>query len=250
VEKTAKEIQIEKVSELLKLAAIEALRSVVPDATMPERRLHFVDVPEFVRQFKKSWLMFYPKEISDCFNGSLFFLFYKNFSITNIQMTEFISLLRLHTFDSDSNESFSEVDITSNDEYNFALENLWSSYSDETSADTVELAKEQIAKVSKRVAVDAAALLTRTIIADFTFTGCIIHIPRSLYVDARSVTYESGYIHSSGACPAASLALPHRHLLRETPLCTRSHCLRSSRSGPGKAPLASGPTAPLGFALR
>ena len=194
-----KEEQVSQLAALLSEAAKEALEEIT-DPTDDGRNLYLVNTPIFRQNFKKRWLTFYPNSSADgLFSGSLVFLFYKNFSVTNVQMAELGSLLRLHTIESGTNTKFHDIDITSTDEYNFALENLWISYAGEIPATIRQEAAQAIETIATHIATDALSLLTRTIIADFYYTSCIVHIPRSLRVDVGSLTYESGYIHSSGA---------------------------------------------------
>jgi Putative RNA methylase family UPF0020 len=131
-------------------------------------------------------------------SGAYLFLFHKNLSVTNISLTELVSLLRFHARSRKSDKSM-QVNFFSEVEYRHFFVNLWESFfvAEKEDADG-DFPLDAVNSTINNIVTFHSYVFESTIILDAYFTSAIIHIPRSIKIDVRAVTFQSGYIHSSG----------------------------------------------------
>jgi len=179
-----------------------------------------------------------PTQSASATSGSFFFLFWKNLSVTNITVPELMSLIQRHTVvRADNNGENKKVDFLTSREYKDFFINIWlsltesvfrdnpvdwdqislrskiyltSAAKDQSEADVIDAMKyfsdekckleNNFTKIAEHIVRFHADFFDRTIIFDYYFTSALIHIPISLAVDIRLITFEAGYILSSGAC--------------------------------------------------
>lgn len=123
-------------------------------------------------------------------SGSFYFLFSVNLKVTNIQFSELLSLLRVHTTSND--KSSSPIQFSSTKEFRENLSRLWNSLG-RPKLDTGEQERK------KKFFIDYYKdLFFHTIIVDCYFGSASVHIPNSLNIDIKNICAESGYIYACG----------------------------------------------------
>lgn len=188
-----------KNNELLKEIRSNLTKSIKSSKNNSNEK-HEINFQEFCRNFKESWLysnnQFQTKKFKKA-SGSYFVLFQKNLSVTNIQIAELVSLLRFHTYNKNDGKNYG-LDFFSDEQYTNFIYKLFSSLLVKNDFDNRDEALDAIDKLIKNFPISYCEILNQTIILDYYYTSAIFHIPKSLKVNLKSVTYESGYIHSSG----------------------------------------------------
>ncbi len=130
-------------------------------------------------------------------SGSYFFLLWKNFSVTNISVSELAALLRTYAKSRSTNRRL-QVDFTTTEDYKAFLTNLWQSVFSEKIQGRQSRIKNKIRKAVSSIVAFHSNFFEQTIIFDMYFTSVFVFIPRSLKIDIGAVTRESGYVHSAG----------------------------------------------------
>ena len=184
-----------------------ALTSAALAAFQKYQTLATPEAKEFLcDEFLYSWVFIAADSITidpTAASGSYFFLFWKNLGVTNISLAELLSLIRTFSRNRKTGDQLL-IDFSSTKNYKSFFRNLWESiflYIPAPSAtnsipefphDEVERAVDALIKFHEE-------FFLRTIIVDSYYTSVVVHIPPSIRVDTRSVTVQSGYVHSSGA---------------------------------------------------
>lgn len=160
-----------------------------------------IDIEKFVRKFKENWIYLNDPEhpISyESFSGSLFLLLQKNLGVTNASVHEIVALLKVHSH-ARSKDASQKVTFFADDEYTKYLSNIVvsaiQSFANLSSAIEVGR-KEDFVDTLVSLSGD---LLESTIVMNVYFSSILLHVPKSIALDVRRVTAESGYIHSSGS---------------------------------------------------
>jgi tRNA G10 N-methylase Trm11 len=120
--------------------------------------------------------------------SSYFFLFKRNLRVTNIQYAELLSLLRTFIFARYKNESISELEFASSDEFLHSISNIFTSI--KCHKDPVENYKLIYRLYSQ--------LMRRLVIVDSYYGSCAVYLPPNLSLDIKLLCAQSGYIHSCG----------------------------------------------------
>lgn len=179
----------------LRAAARAALRRQLDDDVAREM---------FCEDFLRRWLITSDNGLtlnSKTASGSYFFLLWKNLSVTNISVSELMSLVRQHTSDRRTEKSV-QVNFIGTERYKNFLSELWQSLfvpeGDPSSTTPEEDLDNRIDDAVENVLKIHENFFYRTIILDTYFTSVLVHIPLSLMVNIGAVTIRSGYVHSSG----------------------------------------------------
>jgi hypothetical protein len=191
-----------ELNQTLKAAAISAIEELDPKG---EPGVFGISTDKFVRNFKKLWLLTArDDESSAALSGPLFFLFWKNLSVTNVSLNELISLIRTHTQYSglQSRElppGLINFQFSGDAEYTEFLFNMWDSFVGDATGSGDYIAQ-LVEAICSHIAAHYSLILTHTMIFDHYFTSALVNVPRSLSVRLPELVANSGYIHSAGLC--------------------------------------------------
>jgi 16S rRNA G966 N2-methylase RsmD len=116
-----------------------------------------------------------------------FFVFKKNFKITNMQVIELFSLIRSHIKNLDESDVKNLLFFSSSELEN-SIEQIYSSFQDITDVD------ERIDAIS----LNLHSVLKNSITIRIFHGSCAVYVPEHFKVDLRSVCSLAGYIHSCG----------------------------------------------------
>jgi hypothetical protein len=117
-----------------------------------------------------------------------YFLFKKNFKVTNIQVPELLALIRTHLHE--SRTPVKHPQFVSISGFRNILQDVFNSF-----------APFGARKASTEfVARQYCDLLTRIIVLDVLFGSCVVYLPPGLDLELDRICFLSGYIHSCGRC--------------------------------------------------
>jgi len=183
-----------------------AAQAAIEDVSAPgEPPIYQISPSKFVRNFKKLWLLNGREDdTSNRLSGPIYFLFWKNTSVTNLSLNELIALVRSCTHYSgqpdpnhDKLPGLLNFQFSSDAEYSEFLQNMWESFVGEfrgTKLDTQEKARKVCAHITKYYSL----VLIHTIVFDYYYTSALVNVPISLSVQLTTLVARSGYIQSAG----------------------------------------------------
>jgi tRNA G10 N-methylase Trm11 len=115
----------------------------------------------------------------------IYFLFNKNLRVTNVQFTELLSLLRMHTRECEKKERARALFFITSEEFDKLI---------------VEIAEpfEGKADIGRVLATLYSEVFARTLIVDPYYGSCNVFVPPTLSVNLAAIAGESAYLHSCG----------------------------------------------------
>ncbi|WP_129590958.1 hypothetical protein [Bradyrhizobium shewense] len=182
--------------------AISIVRSNRTKRSQKEALRFTVNKRAFSRNFKQLWFYSNTFESNNSLNrltGTVFFLFWKNMSVTNLAINELVALVRLNskvrpeTATADSANTY----FVSDSDYTSFIEEIWTSFFGEQPLPRKDVVQ-RIKEVGDHLIRYHRQSLERTIILEYYHTSALLHIPLSLEIDLQNVVSASGYIQSAG----------------------------------------------------
>ncbi len=122
--------------------------------------------------------------------SSLFFLFKKNLSVTNTQYVELFSLLSQHSRKKSSKNGKTKLLFYSTEHIKTTFTEVVSSLLEDYNPND----SSKISNFSKRY----LDIFCSSVAVDMFFGSCAIFLPSGIEIDLEKITFDSGYIHSSG----------------------------------------------------
>jgi tRNA G10 N-methylase Trm11 len=121
---------------------------------------------------------------------SLYFLFSKNLSVTDIQFAELIALIR-------NNIAYNTREYNSESS---EIHNLQFSTTSEFKTDISKLIEDfhDVPNKAKVISENYLSLVEKRILVDSYYGSCAVYVPPNLTLDYESICAHSGYIHSCG----------------------------------------------------
>lgn len=144
--------------------------------------------------FIRNWFFSDQSEVSN--DNSLFILYWKNASVTNVQYLETKSLLNIYATTNIEEYDFRRPIFYTENEIKLHIQDLLESvlYNYESNE---EISK-HIDNICETVIENHYHIFFNTIIIDHYYTSSTIHFPESIRVDIERIIAYSGYIHSIG----------------------------------------------------
>ncbi len=197
-------------TKLLRAALHHVIPAAIePPSKRPQKPHWTLSIRTLAREFKRVWLFndnYAGPSSLDNIHGSLYFLFWKNLSVTNVSINELLSLVRSNT--TYALESAGEnpgppsapIQFSSTDDYTSFFGNifnsLFESIHEQYDTETKILAA---ARITIDHMIDKySGIFLNTVAFDYYYTSCLVHIPASLRLAFSRVVATSGYVHSAG----------------------------------------------------
>jgi hypothetical protein len=126
------------------------------------KKYYSIDTGALRREFLRRWIIFNDDiHLYSCpQSGSIFFLFYKNSSVTNIQYSELVSLIRVN---SNMRGSRQNLIFSSTSEYENFLSNVWESYFGDLTTRRIQLLHEAARQAATFIAKDYGTVIRSTV---------------------------------------------------------------------------------------
>jgi hypothetical protein len=118
-----------------------------------------------------------------------FFLFKKNLSVTNIQHSELISLIRQHIHHKATHDHVCDLAFHTTDDFSSTIELIVRPIIENLKFDAEEL---------RRLVALYWPIVERSIVVNQFYTSCAVFLPPHLDLDVLRVCAEAGYVHSCG----------------------------------------------------
>ena len=186
-------------THLLK-AALKSLEASSPNAASADNESwpRWLNVELMWRNFSQSFLYDIDYKCDDLnIQGPLFFLFWKNVSITNVQFVELQSLISHFSRCTQTKESY-RVDFFSAKQYKFYTINLLNEI---FSGFIAHSEKQAISLISKKITSLLDHFLeffTKTVMFDCYSTSTVVVLPKTISISITEVVSRSSYVHSAG----------------------------------------------------
>lgn len=126
-------------------------------------------------------------------NSAFFFLFKKNLSVTNIQFSELLALLRCYTKSRISDESIRNLQFLTLSEFENIIDGIIEAF-----LQTSDYSKDSN-NIIKHVVDLYYPLLSRVMVVESFYGSCAVYVPPNLNIDLLSICAKSGYIDSCGS---------------------------------------------------
>ena len=141
--------------------------------------IDFTDPLQAAKQFRQRWFGSHS-------NGhALFFLFTKNLTVTNVQFTELLNLLRLHTYDRKRDKRAKALYFVTSDEFDKLFTEIAEPFAGEQN-------------IGDTIAKLYSGLFARTVVVDAYHGSCNVFTPPTLVTNLAAIAGEAAYLHSCG----------------------------------------------------
>lgn len=162
--------------------AVSAVRPNRPKNSKEKNKpLFTVNRRAFSRNFKQLWFYSNTFEKNNSLNsvtGTVFFLFWKNMSVTNLAINELVALVRLHSKSRLKTDSapIANTYFVSDSDYTSFIEEIWTSFLGEQPLPRHQLLQ-RIEEVALHLMRFHRQSLERTVILEYYHTSALLHIP-------------------------------------------------------------------------
>ncbi|QND60138.1 hypothetical protein [Mesorhizobium huakuii] len=160
------------------------------------------DKEAFWQEFRRIWIYAPSPSTSSAIpvTGALFFLFWKNASVTNLPYVELNELIHRYTKRADG-QNKCPILITTSRFYRQQIEDIFMSFTAGIKITTrsVHGRERRIQQISKSICDVHGSLIEHSIIVDLFFTSSVVYLPPTIEIDLPSMVANSGYIHSVGS---------------------------------------------------
>jgi hypothetical protein len=116
---------------------------------------------------------------------ALYFLFNKNLKVTNVQFTELLSLLRLHTHEPRKKTPAKALHFVTSEEFDQLFVEVTEPFAGKP-------------RIGRTLATLYLEVFARTVIVDPCYGSCNVFIPPTLTTDMAAIAGEAAYLHSCG----------------------------------------------------